>query len=208
MDVVNRLLKVGLFVVLVGLCTVAPAMEVNINFLLGGKGLEEDDWGESAIGVDAESQVAFGIETTFGGREWPVAIALDSVGSMHYEDLLVVSPVPATVELVQGTQEFDFGVRKIWKPGAVRPFVGGGLGLMSARQEVYSGLGVLTLKDDDTTLGFWVNGGVFWRLGPKFNIGVDLRLSSGTVELFGQDVHTGGATFGLILGWGWGGGDR
>jgi hypothetical protein len=45
--------------------------------------------------------------------------------------------------------------------------------------------------------------GAFWRLGRKFNIEVDFRLSAGEVELFGQDVQAGGAllyilAFGLL----------
>ena len=42
-------------------CAAGPAAaEANINFLLGAKYLDEDDW------EDANSQGAFGIQTTFG----------------------------------------------------------------------------------------------------------------------------------------------
>jgi len=199
------LAKLTVCLVLISCASVAQAMEVNINFLLAQKGLESDDWGSSALGVDADTQPVFGVETTFGSTSWPVAIALDYIGSAHYDDVLVTNPVPATVDLVQGTLELDFGVRKIWKAGKARPYVGGGFGLMGARQEVPL-LGLLTTEDSDSTIGVWFNGGAFWRLGKKFNIGVDFRLSSGEVNLFGRDVQAGGAMLGLLLGWGWGGG--
>ena len=185
----SRLARLCVCLVLIACASGAQAMEVNINFLLGGKGLDNDDWGE----------------TTFGATSWPVAIALDYIGSARYDEVLVTSPVPAKIDLVQGTGEFDFGVRKIWKAGKARPFVGGGFGIIGARQEVPSGIGLLTLEDTDAALGVWFNGGAFWRLGKKFNLGVDLRLSTAEVTLFGQDVQAGGAILGLLLGWGWGG---
>ena len=181
-------------------------MHININFLLSGKALDDDEWGFPALGVDASSQPAFGVATTFGSTSWPVHVALDYLGSAHYDEVLVANPVPAQIDITQATLEFDFGVRKIWKTGKARPFVGGGFGILGAYQEVPSGVGLLTIDDSDSTLGVWFNGGAFWRLGKKFNIGVDLRLSAGEVSLFGRDVQAGGAMLGLILGWGWGGG--
>lgn len=179
----------------------ALAMEVNINFLLGSKGLDDDDWG------DADRQSAFAVETTFGETSWPVYVALDLLGSVHYDEFQVLFP-RGEVDVFQATTEFDFGVRKIWKSGKARPFVGGGFGIIGGSQEIPTGIGLLTVDDSDATLGMWFNGGAFWRLGKKFNIGVDFRLSGGEVTLFGQDVQAGGATLGLLLGWGWGGGGK
>jgi hypothetical protein len=172
-------------------------MEVNINFALGGKALDEDDWG------DADGQGLFGVKTTFGKPDWPVYVALDSIGSGKTEQQLVTTPVLAEVDLFQATSEFDAGVRKIWKAGKARPFVGGGFGIITGRQE--TNIQLLTIDDTDSTLGLWLNGGCFWRLGKRFNIGVDLRLSAGEVELFGRDVQAGGTSLALLLGWGWGG---
>jgi hypothetical protein len=182
------------------------AMEVNINFLLSGKALDSDDWGTTATGVEADSQPAFGVATSFGKTEWPVVVALDYLGSAHYDDVLVTQPVVAKVDLVQATWELDAGVRKIWKSGKARPFIGGGFGIMGAMQERPVPGTLLTVDDSDSTLGLWLNGGAFWRLGKRFNIGVDVRLATGKVTLFGNDVEAGGGTLGLILGWGWGGG--
>jgi len=205
MRIAADLLKLCLCLLLILSASAVQAMEVNINFLLANKSLDSDDWGDPAIGEDADSQPAFGIATTFGGKDWPVAIALDQITSARYDTVRVSLPLPAEVDLVQGTWELDAGVRKIWKKGKARPFVGGGLGIIAARQEKHA-LGLLTMDDTDSTVGLWFNGGAFWRLGKRFNIGVDLRLSAGEVTLFGEDVKAGGGTLGLLLGWGWGGG--
>ena len=55
----------------------------------------------------------------------------------------------------------------------------------------------------------WINGGVFWRLSKRFNIGVDARWSGGEVELGNnltgkRKVEAGGGYLGLLLGFGFG----
>jgi hypothetical protein len=49
----------------------------------------------------------------------------------------------------------------------------------------------------------WAGGGVFWRLGRRFNLGGTVRWSDAQVTLFDNDVQAGGVTYGLLLGWGW-----
>ena len=69
--------------------------------------------------------------------------------------------------------------------------VGGGFGVIAALREVY--VGDLSPDNDvNGTLGAWINGGAFWRLGKKFNIGADLRFSTGELTLFRDDVQVGG----------------
>jgi len=87
------------------------------------------------------------------------------------------------------TTELDFGVRKVWEKGALRPYFGGGLGLVTGAREVDTGFG--TVDDDDTALGIWIGGGIFWRLGSRFNIGLSARYSQASVDLFGVEVEAG-----------------
>jgi hypothetical protein len=170
--------------------------EANINFLLGAKYLDENDWG------DASEQGAFGIQTTFGPSDWPVGIAIDAFGSAWHDEVHLFSE-DISLDLVRVTAELDVGVRRIWKAGKARPFIGGGLAIISASSE--QAIGSLSVENDDSTPGVWLDGGIFWRLGKRFNIGMDARLARAEVQLFGQDVQAGGFTFGLLLGWGWGG---
>jgi hypothetical protein len=82
--------------------------------------------------------------------------------------------------------------------------VGGGLAVIGAGREFV--VGSLSLSESDSAPGVWADGGVFWRLGKQFNIGIDARFSSATVTIDGEDVQAGGFHLGLMLGWGWGGG--
>lgn len=199
-----RVHDVRLAITLVGvlLLAVAPgpaqAAEVNINFFLGGKTLDRDDWG------DADKQGAFGVQTTVTPENWPVSLAFDLYGSGSTQNIYVSNPVPATLDLYESTGEFDVGVRKIWKSGKTRPFVGGGLAFLNAHTERNSGL--VIVSDADVSPGLWLGGGVFWRLGKKINLGFEARFSGGQVQLFGDDIQAGGLYFGALVGWGWGGG--
>ena len=97
------------------------------------------------------------------------------------------------------TREIDIGVRKIWDRGVTRPFIGGGLGRIEGEFQVRS----TTVEDD--TIGFWLDAGVFWRIGESFNIGFEGRLSRGEVRIGPDDteIEAGGEHFGVLIGFGW-----
>lgn len=160
------------------------------NILLGVKPLDKDDW------APVEDQGALGVEVTFGKESWPVWIAIDYFATADVEEDIQVFGFGGQ-DIVGSTVEFDLGVRKIWGKKKTRPFLGGGVGLIGATLD-------LDIDDDsDATAGLWINGGVFWRLGSRFNIGGTVRYSDAEVTIFGQDVQAGGLTYGLLLGWGW-----
>ena len=118
--------------VLVLLLTIAGALsalsapcpgETNLNFVLGGKTLDADDW---PLGDD-QGEIAF--LSTFGPERWPVQVAIDIVGSGSTESSFSVTAPGLEIrgeDLTQSTLEIDVGVRKIWETGRARPFVGGG----------------------------------------------------------------------------------
>ena len=74
----------------------------------------------------------------------------------------------------------------------MRPYLGGGLTVTSAAEGIADG----------SALGGWVDGGVFWRLGSHFDIGVDLRYSWARHELGGRKIEAGGLNTCLTLGFG------
>ncbi len=121
----------------VALCAGVSAAEAqtNINLTAGSKLLDSESWGNN------DQQGAFGLQTTFGSKEWPVQIAVDIVGSGTVEDNLRLSTPGGDIEyrggdnLFQSTYEFDLGVRKIWETGKARPYVGGGIAMIYGRQE-------------------------------------------------------------------------
>ena len=193
--VVGRTVRwmVGLAGVVAVMAGASPAVwakaEGHVNFFLGVKTLDEDDW------QPIEDQGALGAEISIGQDTWPIFIAIDPFFSGGTEE-------EAGFDLTGATSELAIGVRKIWNVDNVHPYVGGGPSLLSGSFEVETPFGA-DFDDDDTTLGWWLGGGVFWRLGSRFNIGVAARFSRGEVTLFDVDVQAGGLQGGLLLGWGW-----
>lgn len=171
----------------------AGSWDVDINFLLGAKYLNNDwDFPEA----DFSTMGTFGVNTSWAPKEWPVRIAADVLGNAQVRENVAGSGG----DLTAGTSEFAFGVRKIWKTKATRPYLGGGLNVTYASIEAE--FGGLKAKTDGNAVGAWVNGGVFWRLGKRFNIGFDLRYSVGEPELAGEKIQAGGLNTCLILGFG------
>lgn len=79
--------------------------DVDINFFLGSKSLDQDDRG------NADRQGELGVHTSFGPLRWPVRIALDAMGSADSDDTVILNPFPSVVDLTQSTAEFDVGAR-------------------------------------------------------------------------------------------------
>jgi len=193
--------------------------ETNVNFVLGEKRLDAADW---PIGDD---QLSLSLLSTFGPRAWPVQMAADLLVSGAGSRSTIYSGPGMAIqgnELIQSTVELDLGVRKIWRTGRARPFAGGGLAVIAAQQEFNlfppAPFGIegnrldrfppIEVSDDDEAPGVWIDGGVFWRLGRRCNIGIEARYSRAEVRLRSRDVQAGGFNLGLLLGWGWGGGAR
>jgi opacity protein-like surface antigen len=164
----------------------------NINFFLGGKTLKSSDW------APVEDHGQGGILVDFKKDTWPVSIAIDLLSS--YTDEVVWDGVPFKVEAE--TMEINIGVRKIWDHfSIIRPYVGGGVAYINA--ELTGASWNWIASQDDSALGIWLNGGVYWTLARAFNIGLDFRYSKAEVTLFGNDVAAGGRHAGLLLGYHW-----
>ena len=185
-------------------------------------GLPPDIGVAAAVG-DNQASIAF--LSTFGPSSWPVQVAIDVLGSAS-GSTSVLYPAPGVEiegnSLVHSTFELDVGVRRIWRTGRARPFVGGGLAVIRGPQEAELFLPPpiangscecgwfppVLLREEDRAPGVWVDGGVFWRLGSRFNIGFEARLSRAELSFSDRKVEAGGFNLGLIVGWGWGGGAR
>jgi len=171
----------------------APAMAGgNANFILGTRGLDKDFW------TPVNGQFVIGAQVDFGKMTWPIHLETGiqvSVGAE--EDFIGTSDVYGSVA------ELDFGVNKTWElKGQARPFIGGGLAAVGASYTIEAPLG--DIDDDDDGGGAYFHGGVFWRLGKRFNIGIDGRFLVGTkITLFGEEGDADYVQLGMILGWGW-----
>jgi hypothetical protein len=157
----------------------------NVNFFLGAKALDEDEW------EPVEEQTEFGVEIDFRQQNWPVSIAIDILGAADETDF-------GGFDVESKTSELNIGVRKIWdKSPIVRPFIGGGVSFITGDFEAFG------ISEDDSSLGLWLGGGVYWTLSEHFNLGLELKVSSAEVTLFGVDANAGGGHFGLLIGYHW-----
>ena len=192
-------LALALTLSLAAAATAHAEWDGNVNFLVGQKWLDKDDW------EPFEEQPEFGVLTSFGRPDWPVHVALDVFGSSDEREVFDPS-IPAAATTRASTFELGAGVRKTWslgKNGGTRPYVGGGIAFIDGEVEIEV-FGLTTSVEDDA-IGPWVSGGVFWRLGKRFNIGFDARYTSADIELAPGtgEVDAGGLHAGLLLGFGW-----
>jgi hypothetical protein len=105
-------------------------------------------------------------------------------------------------EVEQRVFNFSAGVLMIPDYGVVRPYFGGGLSTATLRAEIEDQDG--RFRDDDSSAGVYIAGGVLWRLTPTFDLGIDGRYLGGTqMRIFGQDVDVDSYSLALRVGYGW-----
>ena len=180
----------------------------NANFTLGMRQLQDDE-----IFDTTDSQPMFGITVDFGPGEWPVSWAVGYYFSAVKDDVALDVDLNGTPGVLKGeatsaVAELSFGVRKTWRPGRVRPFIEGGVAAVIAGLDVSAPQG--SADDSDTGAGGYVQAGVYWRIGSRFNLGLNARaLFGSSIDLsdtFSSTFSDGNADYvagGLVLGWGW-----
>jgi hypothetical protein len=189
-------MKPTISVLLVALVVVAAAASSaqaagNANFVLGGRAMtSSSDW------EPFDSQGLAGVTVDFGPATWPINFETGVQGSAWAESDYGFYGEDVTASV----SEIFFGVNKTWNPhgGKMHPFVGGGAASVTAKLEDSS------VSVDDSSAGVYVHGGIFWRLGARFNIGFDVRVLGGTnMTIAGMNFDANYSQAGIVLGWGW-----
>jgi hypothetical protein len=187
----------GFHWIVIGLAFLAVAplalAEGNADFLLGSRGLDKDFW------EPLESQRVLGAAVDFGGKDRPANLAAGlyvTVGAETEDDLLLGS-----TDMIGAVSELSFGVLKTGKPaGSVRPFLGGEMANVGVAAEINPDR-FPDQGDHDSSLGAYLQGGVSWRLGSRFSIGVDTRALVGSdVTLSGAEGDADHLQLGMVLG--------
>ncbi len=172
----------------------------NVRISIGEKNLDKDDWAPFA------EHGEFGVEVTWGKKDWPVLFATDIF--LSDDEQFATDPLdpfnPMTVMKATGeTSEIGLGIRKIWGKKRFHPYVSGGLVFILAElngQRVGLSGG---LNDDDVGAGVWADGGAFWRIGPHWGLGIGARYSRAKVTLFGNDFEAGGRHYNVSWSYSW-----
>jgi len=168
-----------------------PAMaEGNINFAIGQRSLDENDY------QPVDEQTFFGLTADFK-KDWPVDLA----GGLYFSSK---SDEIAGTEVSASVIEATFGVMKTWGDNSnMHPFLGGGLGIVQAKAEINDGF--FSIEEDDTAPAAYAEGGIYWTLNRTFNLGVSGRfMTAPGIEFAGQDFDTTYFQLGLLAGWAWG----
>jgi hypothetical protein len=171
----------------------AAALEGNAHLFGGQKWFSDNEWSP------VETQPELGIQVAFGQLRAPIYFAVD-VFYAHDEK---------TVDGVRtegGTTEYAIGVRKVFRRQAVmHPHLGAGASLVAGDLSSESTGG--RVAADDSDFGLWIDGGVTWRLGSHFSLGLEARYSRVKLEfgdIFLEDkVPGGGFHAGALVGVGW-----
>ena len=171
----------------------ARAADVNVNTYMAYRQLDKDFWDP------VDGQVALGGTVDFGPNGSPAHFAFGLNTSVGYQDY---SGGPLN-DLEASVTEWSFGVAKVWETKSrMRPFLSGGASFVKAQITLDTVLG--DVDDDDDSLGLWVEGGIYWRVGPHFNAGFHVRALGGTsITLFSVDGDADYVQIGPMLGWSW-----
>ena len=176
----------------------AAALEGNVNVFAGQKWFSDTDW------HPIEKQPAVGIQLAFGQLRSPIHFAVDVFYA--HDDATVDQAGVGTTKVEGGSTEYAIGVRKVFRRQArTHPHLGGGASLLAADITVESPAG--REQADDSDFGYWIDGGVTWRLGAHFNLGVEVRYSRVQLEFgdvfLADKVPGGGFHAGALVGFGW-----
>jgi len=184
----------GLLLAIATCSTAAHAAGGNITGTLGFRQVDEDQWSPT------DTQGLIGGIADFSYWDFPVHFEIGLRGSRDTGSFTDNAGISRDARQTIG--DFLLGVVLMPDYGPMRPYFGGGLAFTSVEAKVERANG--WDSDDDTSVGAYVGGGILWRLGPNFDIGIDGRYIGGTsMNVFGNEVDVDGYTVAMRVGYGW-----
>jgi hypothetical protein len=160
----------------------------NADFLAGWRSADKDFFGPN------DDMGVAGVMVDYGKDSWPIHLCLSTMSSGSDDS-----------GRKAGITEYAVGVMKIWEPkkgGVFRPFAGAGAAAVTAA--FVTDLGEANLVETDSAPALYVDGGVLWRTGQRFNIGAGVRFLTSADLTIGDD--TGDVRFfqfHVMAGFGW-----
>jgi opacity protein-like surface antigen len=185
-------------IVAAGLLATPAEAGGNVNVLVGQK--EQDQSFSDRDNV--QEQDMLGLMLDWGAEGWPVNVALDIVNSskdVDDDDFNIT--VDGSVLAIDGGVRWYFVKNRSWEP-----YLGGGVSYISA--EVDTSGESNDIEFDDSTVGYWLNGGIKWVIGEHFNLGGDVRWEKAELDVeddLGEprDIEAGGLGYAVLLGYRW-----
>jgi hypothetical protein len=172
------------------------SMTGNVQFFIGQAYLTD-------FFAPLDEPASFGFEVDFAPKKAPVHVAL---GMNFAGQTKRVSGTYFDQTGKVGAGFLEFSVGFVWLPvkrSVVRPYLGAGV----VREFAFVGSGsdYWVDGDADTSFGFYGNAGIYFKVGPAFNIGIDGRFVRGTtITLAGIEGDVDYNQVSLLLGFSWG----
>jgi opacity protein-like surface antigen len=172
------------------LCSAAAsAAGGNITGVIGYRQLDQDQWSPT------DTQGMLGVLADFSYWDFPLHIELGLRGSADKAS-------GDFADLEQSVGEFSVGAVLIPDYGYMRPYFAFGLAAVTVQAQIDDNRG--RDRDDDSSTGAYIGGGILWRLTPNFDLGFDARYLGGTdMRIFGNNVDVDSYTLGMRIGYGW-----
>lgn len=151
--------------------------QIDTKLALGSKQIK-DAW------ENIDEHGAIGFFTSIQQKNWPVAIAIDLLGTGKEKTL-------DTNKNENHTAELNIGARYYFQQAQTFiPYIGGGItyGYAETKQKNSN----TTEKFDGNDIGYWLNLGVDMHLSKSFTVGVDYRKSSYNITLNTNTLDAGG----------------
>lgn len=164
-----------------------------MNLAIYGRNLTSDVW----EGVDEHVGVGLTWDQGKPGRllHWDIGLHFSDSDETFYDPFY--GPIKETVTIA----ELSGGGLRIWDSKPFKPYLGAGVTLMLINDELETLSG--RLDDDAFLTGLYVRGGIYWRIGEMFNLGIDGRLTyTDDADLFGFEQTPNYRQLGLLFGLG------
>jgi len=175
---------------------ILPGVEKNINFHVGARALDQEDW------TPVDSQGAFSVELDFRPESWPVSFLVGlTISSDKRSEVVISDDIPISADLEASMAEMDIGVRKYlnFSPW-FSIFLDAGTMVFSADVTIGSQW-TNSQTSSDSAIGFYYGGGALARLG-MVNLGLCARMMNGEkVTLFGDPFKSDYFQVTLVIGW-------
>lgn len=150
----------------------------NINFLVGSRGLDENDW------EPVDQQLDFGIEADTYKPHGGIGAELGAHYSFDEGKAQILNEGEADVE--GETWEVFAGARKTFPLVNDRLFPYVGMGLSYIHADFDATLSNGSVSDDSATFGVYIRGGAYWNFVGNWHAGLDFRRLIGTeVDILG-----------------------
>ncbi len=160
-----------------------------VHIVAGERGLDADFW------KPVENQQVLGLNVHFGKTDWPIRMLAEAAFSTR-------TAAATGYDVTGEVREFSFGAVTNFHSDDLTPYVGAGLSWVNVVAKGGTGSASTSATDDAYSIGGFVQAGLAYRFGGRFDVGFDLRYLGGTsVKLFDQ---TGDADYlqgALLFGW-------